>query len=93
MENKSAILKFKELYSNITLKEFYDNIDMFKSEYDKIKQSSYVKLHEMREWKNWVYSLKMAEYKRDKIWEFLNNDLTKEEFEHFVIAVHKNWFK
>lgn len=93
MELESVILKFEELYSNITLQEFNNNLEEFKREYDKVKKQNYIKLQLIRRWKNWIYSLKMAEYKKDKIWEYLNDDIDKEYFNHFVDAVYKGWFK
>ena len=93
MELESVILKFEELYSNITLQEFNNNLEEFTREYDKVKKASYVRLQLIRKWKDWIYSLNMAEYKKDRIWEYLNDDIDREYFNHFVEAVYKGWFK
>ena len=88
MIEESIIREFEELYKDISLLEFDRKKTIFKREYKRV-QSPIVK----RKWKNYIYSLKMAEYKKEKIWEYLNDDLKDDYFEHFVEGVHKGWFK
>ena len=84
MDLKNMLLKFKELYSNMTLQDFYDNKQMFKEEYLKVRKPPYYKLQLLREWKDFIYSLDLELYKRDRIWEYLNDDIDEEKFEKFV---------
>lgn len=88
MEEERVILKFEKLYKNITLLEFNEKKEMFRDQYEKVT-SSQVK----RRWKKFIFSFNMADYKRERIWEYLNGDIEKNYFESFVDAVHKGWFK
>lgn len=88
MTQKEKAMELKEQYKNISLLEFSELEDMFKQEFELIGE-----IATKRIWKEFIYSLNMAEYKRDRIWEFLNEDITKEYFDNFVIGVHKGWFK
>ena len=88
MNEESVIQEFEELYADITLLEFNGIEDTFKEEFNKVK-NPIIK----RRWKKLVFNFKMADYKKEKIWEYINNDLSKEKFDYFVSAVHKGWFK
>lgn len=74
MEYKSDILKLKELYSNITFEDFVINRELFKKEYDKVEANSEVKI-----WLNYIYSLKTSEKKKERMWEYLNNDINAKD--------------
>lgn len=85
---KFIIEEFEILYKNITLLEFKEKKEIFKREFKKAK-TPIVK----RRWKKLIFNLKMADYKKEKIWEYLNDDMSKGAFDYFVDAVHKGWFK
>ena len=74
MNFKSDILKLRELYSNITFEDFVINRDMFKKEYDKVMANGEVKV-----WLNYIYSLKTSEKKKERMWEYLNNDINAKD--------------
>lgn len=74
MNYKSDILKLRELYSNITFEDFVINRDVFKREYDKVIANS-----EVREFRDYIYSLKTTMKKKDRMWEYLNNDINAKE--------------
>ena len=74
MEYKSNILKLKELYNDITFEDFVINRDMFKKEYDKVITNGEVKV-----WLNYIYSLKTSEKKKERMWEYLNNDINAKD--------------
>lgn len=74
MNYKSDILKLKELYSNITFEDFVINREMFKREYDKVVANV-----EVREFKDYIYSLQTSMKKKDRMWEYLNNDINSKE--------------
>ena len=84
MIEESVIEELEELYKDISLLEFDRKKAMFKAEYEKV-QSPIIK----RRWKKFIFSLDMVEYKREKMWEYLNGDLRDDYFEHFVEFAHK----
>ena len=88
MEEERVIVEFEETYKNITLLEFGKKEEMFKKEYKKATSTAI-----KRRWKKFIFSFKMADYKRERIWEYLNDDIEKEYFDHFIEAVHKGWIK
>lgn len=88
MNQESVIERFEEIYEDITLLEFSNLERMFKEEFGKIDDPIL-----KRRWKRFIFNFKMAEYKREKIWEYLNDDIGEEYFNHFVEGVHKGWFK
>ena len=88
MNEESVIQELEELYKNITLLEFNKLEEMFYNKYNGIKTPI-----NKRRFKKLIFSFHMADYKKEKIWEYLNNDLEKNDFDYFVEAVHKGWFK
>lgn len=78
----------KRKYKDITLLEFNILKNMIKREFDKVNSPK-----EKRQWKVYIFSLHMADYKKERIWEYLNEDIEQEYFDHFVEAVYKGWFK
>ena len=70
--------------TNWTFKEFVDNIEAIRSSYrETIASFSYKQLQEettfIRQTRKAVYSFKYEEWKKDRIWEVLNNDFDAEE--------------
>ena len=65
----------------LSYKELVKSIRAFRILYDGILCSfSYYELHDkvifIGKIKQGIYSLKMSNYKKDKIWEYLNHDIT-----------------
>ena len=78
---------FQQKYGDITLWEFNKRKREFKKEYKYIRtQKNY--REETRAYREFIYGLKMAEYKRDKIWEYLNDDLTDIGLYEFIMGVY-----
>lgn len=88
MTEKETIERVRRKYKDITLLDFLEVKEAFKKEFDTITTREIIK-----EWRDFIYSLDMAEYKKDRMWEYLNGDMQPEDFTHFVIGVHKGWFK
>ena len=76
---------FQLKYGNITLYDFNNRKEEFKEEYLYLRNSKSIKL---REFRDFIYSLQMSEYKKDKIWEYLNNDISSMDFSSFVDGVY-----
>ena len=68
-----------ENLSNITFKEFVNNCKVLKAQYDELFTPFFVATKTIRCWKVMIYSLDMAEWKRDKIWNYFNGDMEYEE--------------
>lgn len=67
---------------NITFVQFIDNCEALRGQYQEVLAPFFDKKM-IRLWKTMIYSLHLAEWKRDKIWEYLNDDITKQELELF----------
>lgn len=72
----------KEIYvdNNWTFEEAVNNIKTLKTQYEKVLASfSYFEFKEKLEFKKNVkrsiYNLKMSEWKKDKLWEYMNDDI------------------
>lgn len=59
---------------NITFKEFVNNCRVLKTQYDELFTPFFM-AKTIRCWKVMIYSLNMPEWKKDKIWNFLNGDM------------------
>lgn len=88
MDEERTIKRYEKMFSDITLIEFNQLEEMFKEDFDKIKSPTI-----KRRWKRLIFSLNMADYKKERIWEYLNNDIGKEYFDCFVEGVYAGWFK
>ena len=78
-------MKF-ELYPNIKFDEFVDNCEVLRTQYMELL-TPFFNVQAIRYWKNMIYSLNFAYWKRDKIWEYLNLDIELEE----LIAIKNKW--
>lgn len=67
-----------ENLSNITFKQFINNCKVLKAQYEELFTPFLMK-KTIRCWKVMIYSLDMVEWKRDKIWNYLNGDIEYEE--------------
>lgn len=88
MNEERIIREFEQRYKNLTLLEFSKIEDIFKLEYSKVYSNKIRK-----RWRELINTFPIAEYKKEKIWMFLNNDISKEKFDYFVEVVHRNWLK
>ena len=78
---------FQQKYGDITLWEFNMRKREFKREYKYIRtQPNY--REETRAYKEFIYGLKMTEYKKDKIWEYLNDDISEKKLSEFIVGVY-----
>ena len=55
-----------------TFNEFYSDRKYYKAKYPSLK------LEERRQFRDYVYSTNMKEYKQNIIWEYLNDDINDE---------------
>lgn len=67
-----------ENLSNITFKQFIESAKVLKDNFECLL-TPFFRPKEIRFWKTMIYSLDMVEWKRDKIWTYLNGDLEYEE--------------
>ena len=67
-----------ENLSNITFKEFVNNCKVLKAQYEELFTPFFM-TKTIRCWKIMIYSLDMVEWKRDKIWTYLNGDIEYDE--------------
>lgn len=79
MNEIKVIIVFEEHFKNLTLIEFDNKKNIFKKYFNMAHSNETIK-----RWRKLINTFQMAEYKKEKIWTFLNNDITKEEFEYFV---------
>ena len=75
-------------FNNITLIEFYTSRKELKKEYDKVWQRE-----TRKRWQRLIDTFKMSNYKKEKIWEYLNNDITEEDFDKFVNSTFEAVYK
>lgn len=59
---------------NITFKEIVKNCEELKLRYTE-SLTPFFNIKKIRLWKSAIYSLKMEEWKKDRIWEYLNGDI------------------
>ena len=76
MNEESVILIFEKHCKNLTLIEFDKKKDIFKKYYSLATENETKK-----RWRELILTFKTSQYKKESIWMFLNNDITKEEFE------------
>ena len=67
-----------ENLSNITFKQFVESAKVLKDNYQCLLVP-FFHAKEVRCWKIMIYSLEIADWKHDRLWEFLNGDLEYEE--------------
>ena len=64
--------------SNLTFRQFVESARALKDNYECLLMP-FFRPKEIRCWKTMIYSLNMVEWKRDKIWAYLNGDMEYEE--------------
>lgn len=69
--------------SNLTFRQFVESAQALKDNYECLLMP-FFRPKEIRCWKTMIYSLNIAEWKRDKIWNYLNGDMEYEELVKLV---------
>lgn len=67
----------------LTFNEFIENIEVIKDNYTSLLSPFFDKKMIII-YKQTIYSFKIAEWKKDKLWEVLNNDISIDEFYQIV---------
>ena len=67
----------------ITFRQFVENSEALKSQYQEIL-SPFFNAKMIKCWKTMIYSLKILEWQKDKIWEVLNDDFEIEELNKLI---------
>ena len=67
----------------LSFNDFIENIEVIKDNYTNLL-SPFFDRKMIIFYKQMIYSFKIAEWKKDKLWEVLNNDITIEEFYQIV---------
>lgn len=88
MDEEKIITQLEKELNNITLIEFYLQRVELKKYYKKVNKREI-----RRRWQHLIGSFNVAEYKKEKIWEYLNNDITEEEFKKFVSSTFEAVYK
>ena len=68
---------------NITVESFIENYEVLKTTFNGFL-SPFFNIKMIKTWKIDLYASKNAEWKKDKIWEVLNNDFTLDEFKKML---------
>ena len=67
----------------MTFKEVVFNIEALKDKYD-LAFVSLFNLEIVRKWKQFIYSLNLKEWQKDRIWECLNDDIEISELQYIA---------
>jgi hypothetical protein len=79
---KKVGLSMNDIYIS-TFQEFVDNCEVLKEQYTCLLVP-FFNASAIRCWKEMIYSLKIPEWKRDLIWEALNDDISIEELKRIA---------
>ena len=60
------------------------NIEALKTHYQEFL-SPFFNVKRIIEWRDYVYSLPIEEWKSDRIWEYLNDDITLDKFKRIFM--------
>ena len=63
----------------LTFKEILQNAEALKTRYQGFL-SPFFNVERIIEWRDYVYSLPIEEWESDRVWEYLNDDITLEKF-------------
>lgn len=88
MNEEKIITQLEKELNNITLVEFYQQRIELKKYYKKV-----YKREIRRRWQHLIGSFRMADYKKEKIWEYLNNDISEDDFYKFVSSTFESVYK
>lgn len=67
-------IKTMKRFSEMSFFEIVENIDTLKTKYDGIFVSFFWR-EKVKKWRLFVYSFNIKETQKDRIWEYLNNDI------------------
>lgn len=68
----------------LTFKEILQNAEALKTRYQGFL-SPFFNVERIIEWRDYVYSLPIEEWKSDRIWEYLNDDITLDKFKRIFM--------
>ena len=68
----------------LTFKEILQNAEALKTRYQGFL-SPFFNVERIIEWRDYVYSLPIEEWKSDRIWEYLNDDIPLDKFKRIFM--------
>lgn len=68
----------------LTFKEILQNAEALKTRYQGFL-SPFFNVEKIVEWRDYVYSLPIEEWKSDRIWEYLNDDIPLDKFKRIFM--------
>ena len=68
----------------LTFKEILQNAEALKTRYQGFL-SPFFNVERIIEWRDYVYSLPIEEWKSDRLWEYLNDDITLDKFKRIFM--------
>lgn len=74
----------------MSFKEIVMNIEALKVNYN-VALMSFFNVNKIYTWKQFIYSFNLKEWQKDRIWEYLNNDISINELR--IIAGFENILK
>lgn len=72
-----------EKLKDYTFKQFVDNCEVLRCQYEELL-TPFFDVRVIECWRKMIYSLDMPEWRRDKIWEYLNGDETIETLKKLI---------
>ena len=61
-------------FEKMTFRQFVENCEALKSQYEEVL-SPFFNVQLVRCWKKMIYGLNIEEWKKDRLWEYLNDDV------------------
>lgn len=68
----------------LTFKEILQNAEALKTRYQGFL-SPFFNVEKIVEWRDYIYSLPIEEWKSDRIWEYLNDDITLDKLKRIFM--------
>lgn len=68
----------------LTFKEILQNAEALKTHYQGFL-SPFFNVKKIVEWRDYVYSLPIEEWKSDRVWEYLNDDITLDKLKRIFM--------
>ena len=70
-------------FEKMTFRQFVENCEALKSQYEEVL-SPFFNVQLVRCWKKMIYGLNIEEWKKDRLWEYLNDDIPIELLKKLV---------
>jgi hypothetical protein len=70
-------------FEKMTFRQFVENCEALKSQYEEVL-SPFFNVQLVRCWKKMIYGLNIEEWKKDRLWEYLNDDVPIELLKKLV---------